>query len=92
MTPTDQSCVKLHYTYILLGGLCSGRREIPEKDKCGDTYFITGSHSLMHSTCFFPEENTDAARLSNPEYEILYRGEHCSNCLILMKEKHPNKQ
>lgn len=64
MTLRDQSCVKLHYTYILLEVYALAEEKISEKDKCGDTYFISSSHSLMHSTCFC-RENTAGARLSN---------------------------
>lgn len=68
------------------------KRKISQKDNCEDTYSISNSHSLMHSTCF-DRENAAEAKLSNLNLRFLsYGAEQRSDCLILIKEKHHNKQ
>lgn len=77
----------IHTFYLKF--LLWSKREISQKDNCEDTYSISNSHSLMHSTCF-DRENTAEAKLSNPNLRFFFPTE--LNCLILMKEKHHNKQ
>lgn len=65
MTLGDQSCAKLHYTYILLE-VCAQVGEKSQEKINAETLILSPAPTLCRTAHVFYRGNTDGARLSSP--------------------------